>query len=83
MILDFILVGVLIVLALPFLFFGGWTLPPMVIISLTTAVQYFNTFLSIAPPLRIVFQYFVIGILMELILLVLKLLLGNRVPKLD
>jgi len=66
-----------------FVAFGGWSLPIIVYQGFTEAIMYFNTFLGIVPPLRIVLQLFILGLLMELMLMLLKFFLGSKVPTID
>ena len=46
----------------------------------TIAMGYYNTFMDVVPFLRLPFNLFVSGVLLELILLVIKLFFGSRSP---
>ncbi len=56
---------------------------PIVFGYMQYMIEYWNTFLGVAPFMRLPFYLFTCGIGLEIFLLILKFILGSRVPSRD
>jgi len=80
MILTTLLTAFLAFLGGVFVWLGSLPFIASGLAYLLIAVAYYNTFLDVVPFLRLPFNLFISGVLLELMLIVLKLLLGSRSP---